>query len=77
MNLKSINHYLSDRKKFLLITLNITLVIFVILEVAIWNNVSDRMTEEELAQARKEAIDAAAKERAKKVKPGMSQTYIE
>ncbi len=75
MNLKSINHYLSDRKKFLLITLNITLVIFVILEVAIWNNVSDRMTEEELAQARKEAIDAAAKERAKKVKPGMSQTY--
>ena len=75
MNLKSINHYLSDRKKFLLITLNITLVIFVILEVAIWNNVSDRMTEEELAQARKEAIDAAAKERAKKVKPGRSQTY--
>jgi|TARA_B100000315_G_C14173496_1_gene405628 uncharacterized protein YpmB len=75
MNLKSINHYLSDRKKFLLITLNITLVIFVILEVAIWNNVSDRMTEEELAQARKKAIDAAAKERAKKVKPGMSQTY--
>ena len=75
MNLKSINHYLSDRKKFLLITLNITLVIFVILEVAIWNNVSDKMTEEELAQARKEAIDAAAKERAKKVKPGMSQTY--
>jgi uncharacterized protein YpmB len=75
MNLKSINQYLSDRKKFLLITLNITLVIFVILEVAIWNNVSDRMTEEELAQARKEAIDAAAKERAKKVKPGMSQTY--
>ena len=49
--------------------------IFVILEVAIWNNVSDRMTEEELAQARKKAIDAAAKERAKKVKPGMSQTY--
>ena len=75
MNLESLNNYLSDKKKFLLITLNITLLIFVILEVAIWNNVSDKMTEEELAQARKEAIDAAAKERAKKVKPGMSQTY--
>jgi len=75
MNLESLNNYLSNKKKFLLITLNITLVIFVILEVAIWNNVSDKMTEEELAQARKEAIDAAAKERAKKVKPGMSQTY--
>lgn len=75
MNLESLNNYLSDKKKFLLITLNITLLIFVILEVAIWNNVSDKMTEEELAQARKEAIDAAARERAKKVKPGMSQTY--
>ena len=75
MNLESLNNYLSNKKKFLLITLNITLLIFVILEVAIWNNVSDKMTEEELAQARKEAIDAAAKERAKKVKPGMSQTY--
>ncbi len=59
MNLESLNNYLSNKKKFLLITLNITLVIFVILEVAIWNNVSDKMTEEELAQARKEAIDAA------------------
>ena len=75
MNLESLNNYLSDKKKFLLITLNITLLIFVILEVAIWNNVSDKMTEEELAQARREAIDSAAKERAKKVKPGMSQTY--
>ena len=75
MNLESLNDYFSDKKKFLLITLNMTLVIFVILEVIIWNNVSDKMTEEELAQARKEAIDAAAKERAKKVKPGMSQTY--
>ena len=75
MNLESLNDYFSDKKKFLLITLNMTLVIFVILEVIIWNNVSDKMTEEELAQARREAIDSAAKERAKKVKPGMSQTY--
>ena len=75
MNLKSLNNYLSDKRNLLLILLNITLITFVVLEVAIWNNVSDKMTEEELAQARKEAIDAAAKERAKKVKPGMSQTY--
>ena len=75
MNLKSLNNYLSDKRNLLLILLNITLITFVVLEVAIWNNVSDKMTEEELAQARREAIDSAAKERAKKVKPGMSQTY--
>ena len=63
------NNYLGDKRKCLLIVLN------VVLEIAIWNDVSDKMTEEELAQARREAIDAAAKERAKKVKPGMSQTY--
>tara|TARA_B100000029_G_C16973662_1_gene740977 strand:+ start:116 stop:343 length:228 start_codon:yes stop_codon:yes gene_type:complete len=75
MNLKYLNNYLSNKRKLLLITLNIALLIFVSLEVIIWNNVSDKMTEEELAQARREAIDSAAKERAKKVKPGMSQTY--
>ncbi|MBM32575.1 MAG: hypothetical protein CL764_06970 [Chloroflexi bacterium] len=75
MNLKTLNNYLSNKRKLLLITLNIVLVIFVALELTIWNNVSDKMTEEELAQARRDAIDSAAKERAKKVKPGMSQTY--
>ena len=75
MNLKSLNNYLSDKKTILIIALNIALLVFVVLEVVIWNNVSDKMTEEELAQARREAIDSAAKERAKKVKPGMSQTY--
>ena len=71
----ALNNYLGDKRKCLLIVLNVVLVIFVVLEIAIWNDVSDKMTEEELAQARREAIDAAAKERAKKVKPGMSQTY--
>ena len=75
MNLKTLNNYLSNKRKLLLITLNIVLVIFVALELTIWNNVSDKMTEEELAQANRDAIDSAAKERAKKVKPGMSQTY--
>tara|TARA_Y100000814_G_scaffold290285_1_gene264602 strand:- start:321 stop:548 length:228 start_codon:yes stop_codon:yes gene_type:complete len=75
MNLKTLNNYLSNKRKLLLITLNIVLVIFVALELTIWNNVSDKMTEEELAQAKRDAIDSAAKERAKKVKPGMSQTY--
>jgi|TARA_B100002003_G_C14033635_1_gene498176 hypothetical protein len=75
MNLKSLNNYLSNKKTILIIALNIALLVFVVLEVVIWNNVSDKMTEEELAQARREAIDSAAKERAKKVKPGMSQTY--
>ena len=71
----ALNIYLGNYRKYLLIVLNVVLVIFVVLEIAIWNDVSDKMTEEELAQARREAIDAAAKERAKKVKPGMSQTY--
>ena len=75
MNLKTLNNYLSNKRKLLLITLNIVLVIFVALELTIWNNVSDKMTEEEFAQAKRDAIDSAAKERAKKVKPGMSQTY--
>ena len=75
MNLKSLNNYLSNKKTILIIALNIALLVFVVLEVVIWNNVSDKMTEKELAQARREAIDSAAKERAKKVKPGMSQTY--
>ena len=75
MNLKTLNNFLSNKRKLLLITLNIVLVIFVALELTIWNNVSDKMTEEELAQAKRDAIDSAAKERAKKVKPGMSQTY--
>ena len=39
-------------RKTLLLTLNIVLVIFVILEVLIWNKVSNFLTEEELAERR-------------------------
>ena len=39
-------------RKNLLLTLNIMLVIFVILEILIWNKVSNFLTEEELAERR-------------------------
>ncbi len=39
-------------RKNLLLTLNIVLVIFVILEILIWNKVSNFLTEEELAERR-------------------------
>lgn len=43
-------------RKTLLLTLNIVLVIFVILEVLIWNKVSNFLTEEELAERRIELM---------------------
>ena len=73
--LVTLNTLLSDKRRYLLMTLNIVLIIFVVLEIAIWNDVSDKMTEEELAQARRDFADTEQKEKAKKVKPGMSQTY--
>ena len=43
-------------RKTLLLTLNIVLVIFVILEVLFWNKVSNFLTEEELAERRIELM---------------------
>jgi len=43
-------------RKNLLLTLNIVLVIFVILEILIWNKVSNFLTEEELAERRIELM---------------------
>jgi|TARA_B100000959_G_C14710866_1_gene512849 hypothetical protein len=43
-------------RKNLLLTLNIVLVIFVILEVLIWNKVSNFLTEEELTERRIELM---------------------
>ena len=43
-------------RKTLLLTLNIVLVISVILEVLIWNKVSNFLTEEELAERRIELM---------------------
>ena len=43
-------------RKNLLLTLNIVLVIFVILEILIWNKVSNFLTEEELEERRIELM---------------------
>jgi len=43
----ALNNYLVDKRKHLLIVLNFVLVIFVILEVAIWNDRTNVMTEQE------------------------------
>ncbi|MBM32047.1 MAG: hypothetical protein CL764_04220 [Chloroflexi bacterium] len=48
-------------RKNLLLTLNIVLVIFVILEILIWNKVSDFLTEEELAERRIELMKKSQK----------------
>ena len=50
----ALNIYLGDNRKYLLITLNVVLAIFIILEVMIWNEVNGQMTEEEYQQARKD-----------------------
>ena len=50
----ALNIYLGKNRKYLLITLNIVLVIFISLEIMVWNDVSNLMTEEEYQQARKD-----------------------
>ena len=52
--INTLNIYLGDKRKYLLITLNVVLVIFIILEVMIWNDVSNLMTKEEYMEARLE-----------------------
>jgi hypothetical protein len=53
-SINALNIYLSDKRKYLLMTLNIVLVIFVILEIMVWNDVSNLMTEEEFQKKRLE-----------------------
>ena len=50
----ALNIYLGNYRKYLLIVLNVVLVIFIILEVMIWNDVSNLMTEEEYRIAKME-----------------------
>ena len=50
----ALNIYLGEKRKCLLTTLNVVLVIFIILEVMIWNDVSNLMTKEEYMEARLE-----------------------
>ena len=43
----TLNIYLGNKRKYLLITLNIVLVIFISLEILIWNQRTTMMSEEE------------------------------
>jgi hypothetical protein len=52
--INALNIYLSDKRKPLLITLNFFLMIFIILEIIVWNQVSSLMTKEEYIEARRE-----------------------
>ena len=52
--INALNIYLSDKRKPLLITLNFFLMIFIILEIIVWNQVSNLMTKEEYIEARRE-----------------------
>ena len=44
------NIYLDDKRKYLLIMLNVVLVIFIILEVMIWNQVNSLLSAEEVQE---------------------------
>ena len=54
----ALNVYLSNYRQYLLIILNIVLVIFIILEIMIWNDVSGLMTEEEYQQLKQELCES-------------------
>ena len=48
--LNSLNLYLNDNRKYLLIALNVVLSIFIILEVMIWNQVNGLLSAEEVQE---------------------------
>lgn len=48
----ALNIYLEDKRKYLLMTLNVVLAIFVILEIMIWNEVNGLLSAEEFAEHR-------------------------
>ena len=48
----ALNIYLGDKRKYLLIALNVVLAIFIILEVMIWNQVNGLMSAEEYEEFR-------------------------
>ena len=56
--LKKINNSLSGHRKHLLITLNIVLVVFIVLEIAVWQGVSNIMTAQEFRQHRLELCNS-------------------
>ena len=50
----ALNIYLGNKRKYLLMTLNVVLAIFVILEIMIWNEVNGLMTVEEYREMQEE-----------------------
>ena len=52
--INSINISLNDKRKLLLITLNIVLAIFIILEVMIWNEVNGLLSADEYREMKEE-----------------------
>ena len=48
----ALNIYLGNKRKYLLMTLNVVLAIFVILEIMIWNEVNGLLSAEEFAEHR-------------------------
>ena len=54
----ALNIYLSNYRQYLLIILNIVLLIFIILEIMIWNKISGFMTEEEYQQLKQELCES-------------------
>ena len=47
VTVNALNIYLGNNRKYLLITLNVVLIIFIILEVMIWNEINGLMSTEE------------------------------
>ena len=45
-----LNIYLGNNRKYLLITLNLVLIIFIILEVMVWNQVNGLLSAEEVQE---------------------------
>jgi len=52
----ALNIYLGDKRKYLLITLNVVLAIFIILEVMIWNEVNGLLSADEYREIRDEYV---------------------
>jgi|TARA_B100001971_G_C18077446_1_gene476435 hypothetical protein len=52
--LSSLNIYLGNNRKYLLMILNIVLVVFIILEVMIWNQVNGLLSAEEYQEMQEE-----------------------
>ncbi len=48
--LNTLNIYLGEKRKYLLIALNVVLIIFIFLEMMVWNQVNGLLSEEEVQE---------------------------